>query len=125
MTDKRKKPIRVLVTDDSVLMRTKLRMILEANGYEVVGEAANGIEAFARYRDLRPDLVTLDILMPLKDGFQALREIKAFDPAAKVIMVSSTLTREKITESLKLGAKNFLLKPFNQEALINVVKSVV
>jgi len=100
-------------------------MILEANGYEVVGEAANGIEAFARYRDLRPDLVTLDILMPLKDGFQALREIKAFDPAAKVIMVSSTLTREKITESLKLGAKNFLLKPFNQEALINVVKSVV
>ena len=125
MTDKRKKPIRVLVTDDSDLMRTKLRMILEANGYEVVGEAANGIEAFARYRDLRPDLVTLDILMPLKDGFQALREIKAFDPAAKVIMVSSTLTREKITESLKLGAKNFLLKPFNQEALINVVKSVV
>ena len=122
---KNTKSIRILVTDDSMLMRSKLRMILESEGYEVVGEAANGIEAIKKYRDLRPDLVTLDILMPIKDGFQALREIKAIDPAAKVIMVSSTLTKEKILEALKLGARNFLLKPFNQEALLKVVKSVI
>ena len=119
------KNIRILVTDDSMLMRSKLRMILEAEGYEVVGEAANGIEAIKKYKDLRPDLVTLDILMPIKDGFQALREIRAIDPAAKVIMVSSTLTKEKILEALKLGARNFLLKPFNHEALLKVVKSVI
>ena len=106
-------------------MRSKLRMILEAEGYEVVGEAANGIEAIKKYKDLRPDLVTLDILMPIKDGFQALREIRAIDPAAKVIMVTSTLTKEKILEALKLGARNFLLKPFNHEALLKVVKSVI
>jgi len=115
----------VLVVDDSMLMRRKLISILEENGYKIIGEATNGIEALKKYREFMPNLVTLDILMPIRDGFFALREIRKFDPVAKVVMVSSTLTKEKINDAMKMGASNFLLKPFNAEQLINVVKSVV
>lgn len=115
----------VLIVDDSSFMRNALRTILEKLGYRVVGTAENGIEALAKYRDVKPDVVTLDIIMPRMGGLQGLKMIKSVDPNAVVVMVSSIADKESVTECAKAGAKHYLLKPFEEAKVAEVMKRVI
>ena len=108
---------RVLIVDDALIMRMKIKEIAEESGWEVVGEAKDGSEGVTRYRELRPDLVTMDIVMPLMDGVEALRAVKQFDPQARVVMVSAVDQREKLMECVRLGAIDFIVKPFDKASL--------
>jgi two-component system, chemotaxis family, chemotaxis protein CheY len=112
---------RVLVVDDAAFMRKLLSDALVSGGHEVVGEAGNGTEAVARYQELRPELTTLDITMPEKDGLAALAEIMAIDPAAKVVMCSALGQEGKVLEAVKLGAKDFVVKPFQPARVLEAV----
>ena len=109
---------RVLVVDDAAFMRKMVSDALAKGGHEVVGEAGNGVEAVARYQELKPDLMTLDITMPEKDGLTALAEIVAADPAARVVMCSALGQEAKVLEAIKLGAKDFVVKPFQQDRVL-------
>ena len=112
---------RVLVVDDAAFMRKVLTDALAKGGHDVVGEAANGAEAVVRYQELRPDVTTLDITMPEKDGLEALKEILAADPTAKVIMCSALGQESKVLESIKSGAKDFVVKPFQADRVLEAV----
>ena len=112
---------RVLVVDDAAFMRKVLSDALASGGHEVVGEAGNGNEAVQRFQALTPELTTLDITMPEKDGLQALAEIMAIDPAARVVMCSALGQESKVLESIKLGAKDFVVKPFQPAQLLEAV----
>jgi two-component system, chemotaxis family, chemotaxis protein CheY len=112
---------RVLVVDDAAFMRKLLTDALVSGGHEVVGEAGNGVEAVARYQELKPELTTLDITMPEKDGLSALAEIMAIDPSAKVIMCSALGQEGKVLEAVKLGAKDFVVKPFQPPRVLEAV----
>jgi two-component system, chemotaxis family, chemotaxis protein CheY len=112
---------RVLIVDDAVFMRKLLTDALVSGGHEVVGEAGNGIEAVARWQELRPELTTLDITMPEKDGLAALAEIMAIDPSAKIIMCSALGQEGKVLEAVKLGAKDFVVKPFQPPRVLEAV----
>ena len=112
---------RMLVVDDAAFMRKVLSDALTAGGHEVVGEAADGNQAVAQYQELRPDLTTLDITMPDKDGLAALRELIALDPDARVIICSALGQEAKVLEAIKIGAKDFVVKPFDAERLLGAV----
>ena len=112
---------RVLVVDDAAFMRKVVSDALASGGHEVVGEATNGAEAVARFQELRPELTTLDITMPEKDGLAALAEIMAIDPAARVVMCSALGQETKVLESIKLGAKDFVVKPFQPARVLEAV----
>lgn len=112
---------RVLVVDDAAFMRKMVGDALAEGGHEVVGEAGNGVEAVARFQEIKPDLVTLDITMPEKDGLAALAEIVAVDPSAKVVMCSALGQESKVLEAIKLGAKDFVVKPFQPDRVIEAV----
>ena len=112
---------RVLVVDDAAFMRKMVSDALAKGGHEVVGEAGNGVEALAQFQALKPDLVTLDITMPEKDGLAALAEIMAADPSAKVVMCSALGQESKVLEAIKLGAKDFVVKPFQPDRVIDAV----
>jgi two-component system, chemotaxis family, chemotaxis protein CheY len=116
---------RVLVVDDAAFMRKLLTDALVSGGHEVVGEAGNGIEAVARWQELRPELTTLDITMPEKDGLAALAEIMAIDPSAKVIMCSALGQEAKVLEAVKLGAKDFVVKPFQPPRVLEAVEKAL
>ena len=109
---------RVLITDDAAFMRLSLKEMLERNGFEVVGEAENGAVAIEKYKLLKPDIVTLDITMPVMDGLEALKNIIAFDKSAKVIMISAMGQEAIVREAIILGALNFIIKPLNEEAIM-------
>jgi two-component system chemotaxis response regulator CheY len=115
---------RLLIVDDAVIMRMRIREIAREAGWTIVAEAVNGLEAVARYRELNPDLVTLDIVMPVKDGVTALREIRQYDPQARIIMVSAVDQREKLMECIRLGALDFVVKPFSKSGLQDVLSRV-
>ena len=112
---------RVLVVDDAAFMRKLVTDALTKGGHEVIGEAADGNEAVQRYRELRPEVTTLDITMPEKDGLAALQEIIGLDPAARVIMCSALGQESKVLESIKIGAKDFIVKPFKAERVLGAV----
>jgi two-component system chemotaxis response regulator CheY len=112
---------RILVVDDAAFMRKMVTDALTKGGHEVIGEAGNGTEAVEQYQSLKPDLTTLDITMPEKDGLSALKDIMALDPSAKVIMCSALGQESKVLESIKLGAKDFVVKPFQAERVIDAV----
>ena len=112
---------RVLVVDDAAFMRKMVSDALVKGGHEVVGEAGNGVEAVARFQELKPDLTTLDITMPEKDGLAALAEIVAADPSARVVMCSALGQESKVLEAIKLGAKDFVVKPFQPDRVIEAV----
>ena len=116
---------RVLVVDDAAFMRKMLSDALSKAGHEVVGEAANGQEGVEQFQALRPDLTTLDITMPEKDGLTALREILSFDPSARVIMCSALGQESKVLESVRFGAKDFIVKPFNADRLVEAVSKAL
>ncbi|HVX64642.1 MAG TPA: response regulator [Pirellulales bacterium] len=108
---------RVLVVDDALIMRLRIKEIAQDAGWEIAGEADNGEAGLALYRELRPDLTTLDIVMPKMDGVSALRQIRAEDPQAKVVMVSAVDQKAKLTECIGLGALDFIVKPFDKARL--------
>ena len=116
--------LRVLVVDDALFMRNMLKDIFSRAGYEVVGEAENGEEALERYRELQPDLVTMDIVMPKLSGIEALQDIVREDPAACVVMVSALGQDSLVLEAVEYGAKDFIVKPFKEEKVLEVVNRV-
>ena len=115
----------ILVVDDAAFMRMMIKDILTKNGYNVGGEAVNGADAIIKYKELKPDLVTMDITMPEMDGIQALKGIKAADPNAKVIMCSAMGQQAMVIESIQAGAKDFIVKPFQPDRVLEAVKKVV
>lgn len=112
---------RVLVVDDAAFMRISLKNILEKAGYEVVGEAENGAVAIKKYKELSPDIVTMDITMPEMDGVQALKEIKKEDANAKVIMISAMGQESYVKDAVLAGAKGFIIKPWKEETVLSAL----
>ncbi|MHB9145934.1 MAG: response regulator [Symbiobacteriia bacterium] len=115
---------KILLVDDAAFMRMRCAKLLVENGYEVA-EAENGADAVSKYQDLRPDLVLMDITMPVMDGITAVREIKVADPAAKVVMVSALGQQTMVMEAIKAGAKDFVVKPFQPDKILETVKRQV
>lgn len=116
---------RVLIVDDAAFMRMMLKDILTKNGFEIAGEAANGIKAVELYKAEKPDVVTMDITMPEMDGIQAVKEIKSYDPAAKVVMCSAMGQQAMVMEAIKSGARDFVVKPFQPERVLEALKKVL
>ena len=116
---------RILVVDDSSFLRNELKKIFEENGFEVVGMAENGLEAITKYKELKPDLVTLDIIMPQLSGLQALQVLLKVDPNACTVMVSSLSSQESVINCIKAGAKNYITKPFEKEKVIAVIRQIL
>jgi two-component system chemotaxis response regulator CheY len=115
---------KILLVDDAAFMRMRCAKLLVENGYEV-GEAENGLEAVLKYPTFQPDLVLMDITMPVKDGVAATREIKNMDPNAKVIMVSALGQQTMVIEAIKAGAKDFVVKPFEPDKILTTVRKFV
>ncbi|AQP54585.1 two-component system response regulator [Vagococcus penaei] len=115
---------KVLIVDDAVFMRMKLKDILEKNGYVVVGEAQNGLEAIDKYKATNPDIVTMDITMPEMDGIESLKEIKAIDPNAKVLMCSAMGQQGMVMDAIRAGALDFIVKPFDTDRVIKALDKV-
>lgn len=116
---------RVLIVDDAAFMRMMIKDILSKNGYDVVGEAENGQRAIEKYQELNPDLTTMDITMPEMDGISAVKEIKKFDPAAKIIMCSAMGQQAMVIEAIQSGAKDFIVKPFQPDRVLEAVRKAV
>lgn len=112
---------RVLIVDDTAFMRMSLKTMLEKNGFEVIGEAENGSVAVRKYKELRPDIVTMDITMPEMDGIQALKEIRQFDSNSKVVMISALGQESYVREAVMSGAKGFIIKPFKEDYVVQTL----
>ncbi len=115
----------ILICDDAAFMRMMIKDILTKNGYNVAGEAENGAKAVEKYNELKPDLVMMDITMPEMDGIEALKRIKSNDPTATVIMCSAMGQQAMVIESIQAGAKDFIVKPFQADRVLEAVKKVV
>ena len=116
---------KVLIVDDAAFMRMMIKDILQKNGYEVVGEAANGLQAVELYKTHKPDLVTMDITMPEMDGIEAVKAIKAIEPNAKVIMCSAMGQQSMVMDAIKAGAKDFIVKPFQADRVLEAIKRII
>ena len=116
---------KILIVDDAAFMRMMIKDILTKKGYEVVAEAANGVEAVELYKSHQPDLVTMDITMPEMDGIEAVKQIKAVNPAAKVIMCSAMGQQSMVMDAIKAGANDFIVKPFQADRVLEAVKKIV
>ncbi|MBB6630427.1 response regulator [Clostridium algidicarnis] len=116
---------RVLIVDDAAFMRMMIKDILEKNGFEVVGEASNGIKAVEMYKKEKPEVVTMDITMPDMDGIEAVKQIKEFDPAAKVIMCSAMGQQSMVMEAIRAGARDFIVKPFQADRVLEAIKKTI
>lgn len=116
---------RVLIVDDAAFMRMAVRRILEKSGFEVVGEAVNGLEGVQQYKDLKPDIVTMDITMPTMTGLEALKAITELDSQAKVVMLSAMGQEVLVREAIMHGAKSFIVKPFKEEHVVQTLNQVL
>lgn len=117
--------IRVLIADDALFMRNMIKDVFSGEEFEVVGEAANGVEAVERYRELKPDITTMDIVMPQKSGIEAVRDIVKADKEAKIVMCSALGQESLVMEAIEAGAADFIVKPFKPEKVIEIVRKVV
>jgi len=115
----------ILIVDDAAFMRMMIKDVLSKNGFEISGEAENGAKAIEKYKEINPDLVIMDITMPEVDGIQAVKEIKKINNAAKVIMCSAMGQQAMVIEAIQAGAKDFIVKPFQAERIIEAVKKVL
>jgi two-component system chemotaxis response regulator CheY len=115
---------KILIVDDAAFMRFAIRTVLERNGFQVVGEAENGSVAISKYKELQPDIVTMDITMPEMDGIQALREIRKLNPNSKIIIISALGQESYVREAVKLGAKGFVVKPYKEDYLIRTLSKL-
>jgi two-component system chemotaxis response regulator CheY len=116
---------KILLVDDAAFMRMMLKNILTEGGYEISGEAKNGVEAIAKYKELNPDLVTMDITMPEMDGIEAVKKIREFDNKAKIVMCSAMGQQAMVIESIQAGAKSFIVKPFAKDKVIDEIRKVI
>ena len=112
---------RILVVDDAQFMRMMLKNILSGAGYEIVGEGENGVQAIEKYKDLKPDLVVMDMIMPEMGGIDAVREIVKLDPGAKVLMCSAMGQQALVVEAIQVGARDFIVKPFQPAGVLEAV----
>lgn len=115
----------ILIVDDADFIRLLLRDILTHNGHRVVGEASDGVEAILKYRELRPDIVTMDIVMPQTNGIEAVRAIKAEYPKARIVMISALGQQKLVMESIRAGAKDFIVKPFNERTVVDIINKAL
>ncbi len=115
---------RVLIVDDASVVRLMLKKALKAD-FEVVGEATNGVDALDKYKELKPDVVTMDITMPEADGIQATKDIIAFDVDAKIVMMSGIDQKEMLTQAIKAGASSYIVKPFEKERIVSTLNDVI
>lgn len=115
----------VLIADDAAFMRMMIKKILSEAGYDVLGEAENGAVAVAKYKELNPDLTTMDITMPEMDGLQALKEIRSHNPSARVVMCSAMGQQSMVIESIQAGAKDFIVKPFQPERVLEAISKAL
>ena len=115
----------ILIVDDAAFMRMMIKHVLSKNGFEISGEAENGAKAIEKYKETNPDLVIMDITMPEVDGIQAVKEIKKINNAAKIIMCSAMGQQAMVIEAIQAGAKDFIVKPFQAERIIEAVKKVL
>ncbi len=115
----------ILICDDAAFMRMMIKDILTKNGYNIAGEAENGLKAVEKYAETQPDLVLMDITMPEMDGIQALRKIKESDPNASIVMCSAMGQQAMVIESIQSGAKDFIVKPFQPDRVLEAVKKAV
>ena len=115
----------ILICDDAAFMRMMIKDILVKNGYNIAGEAENGVKAVEKYQETKPDLVLMDIMMPEMDGIQALKKIKAIDANASVVMCSAMGQQAMVIESIQSGARDFIVKPFQPDRVIEAVKKAV
>lgn len=115
----------ILLVDDAAFMRMMLKDILVKNGYDVIGEAENGVKAVEAYKELKPNLVVMDITMPEMDGIDAAKAIKAADPQSLIIMCSAMGQQGMVIEAIQAGAKDFIVKPFQAERVLEAVKKVI
>ncbi|MFB4167486.1 response regulator [Virgibacillus sp. JSM 102003] len=115
----------ILIVDDAAFMRMMIKDILSKNGFEVVGEAQDGVEAIEKYKELKPDLVTLDITMPEMDGLAALKEIKQLDADANIIMCSAMGQQAMVIDAIQAGAKDFIVKPFQAERVVEAIQKAL
>lgn len=118
-------PGRILIVDDAAFMRMMIKDILVNNGFEIAGEANNGLKAVELYKKDRPDLVTMDITMPDMDGITAVKEIRKFDPSAKIIMCSALGQQTMVMDAIQAGARDFIVKPFQPDRVIEALKKVL
>ncbi|HWP97611.1 MAG TPA: response regulator [Syntrophomonadaceae bacterium] len=115
---------KVLIVDDASFMRHTIKLTLEKNGFQVVGEAANGLQAAEKYFELRPDIVTMDITMPEVDGIEGVKLIKQIDQQAKILMISAMGQQDFVRDAIVAGALGFLVKPFKEEKILEVLRAM-
>jgi two-component system chemotaxis response regulator CheY len=116
---------KVLIVDDASVVRLMIKKALKEGDFEIVGEAVNGIDALTKYKELRPDIVTMDITMPEADGIQATKDIIAFDENAKVVIVSGIEQKEMLWQAIKAGAASYIVKPFENDRVISTLNEVI
>ncbi len=116
---------RVLIVDDAVFMRMMIKDILTKNGYEIAGEASNGIEAVQEYQNTKPDIVTMDITMPEMNGIEAVKEIRKIDPNARIIMCSAMGQQAMVMEAIQAGARDFVVKPFQSDRVLDALNKAL
>ena len=115
----------ILIVDDAAFMRMMIKDVLTKNGFNVVGEAENGVKAVEKFKELNPNLTIMDITMPEMDGIQAVREIKKIEPNANIIMCSAMGQQAMVIEAIQAGAKDFIVKPFQADRVIEAVKKAI
>ena len=116
---------RVLIVDDASVVRLLIKKVLKQGDFEIVGEAVNGVDALAKYKELKPDIVTMDITMPEADGIQATKDIIAFDPNAKIVMLSGIDQKEMLWQAIKAGASSYIVKPFENDRILSTLNEVI
>ena len=118
-------PIRVLIADDALFMRNMIKEVFTGQEFEVVGEAANGVEAVEKFKELSPDITTMDIVMPHKSGIESVRDIIKLNKDAKIVMCSALGQESLVMEAIEAGAADFIVKPFKPEKVLEIVRKVV
>ncbi len=116
---------RILIVDDASVVRLMIKKVLQQDDFEIVGEAVNGKDALAKYKELKPDIVTMDITMPEADGIQATKDIIAFDENAKIVMLSGIDQKEMLWKAIKAGAASYVVKPFEKDRILTTLHEVL